>query len=58
MKKRKTKPTKKVVNVTSGVIYPSLKEAGIVERISSKEIGAVCRGKRKSTHGMVYKYIN
>lgn len=57
MEARKTKPTKQVMNMNTGIVYDSLKEAGIKEKIDSRQIGDVCRGRRKSTHGFVFRYL-
>jgi len=58
MKNRKTKTTKKVLNIESGRVYYSLKEAGEKENIDSRQIGAVCRGKQKTTYGKRFIYID
>ena len=38
--------------------FPSLNEAGRATNISSQNIGAVCRGKRMTAGGFIWKYKN
>lgn len=47
----------KVMNVDTGEIFNSIKEASIKYNIIPTHITRVCRGKRKSTGGYRWKYV-
>lgn len=49
---------KEIINVTTGEIFKSVKEAGIKYNIAPTHISRVLSGKRKTTHGYVFKYNN
>ncbi len=47
---------KKVVNVDTGMVFDSIKEAGKHHGISTQHIGCVCSGRRKTTGGYRWEY--
>ena len=50
--------TRKVMNVTTGEIFNSIKEASETHGIKATHITRVCRGRRKSTGGFKWKYVS
>ena len=52
----KTKKQKKVLNVDTGEIYDSLKDA--IDKTHIQNISACCRGVRTKAGGFRWKYIN
>lgn len=50
--------TRKVMNVTTGEVFNSIKEAGEVHGVKATHITRVCRGRRKSTGGFEWKYVS
>lgn len=55
-KKHKPWTKKKVVCLTNGVAYNSLSEASKCTGATVGQISSVCRGERKQTKGMVFRY--
>ena len=48
---------KKVINIDTGIVFNSLKEAGQYYNISPNKISECCSGKRKSSKGFHWEYI-
>lgn len=55
---KETKEYRKCVCIETNQAFSSLTEAAKVLGVSSSKIAAVCRGKRKSTGGYHFKYVN
>ena len=53
-----TRKRKKVLCITNGIVYNSVKEAGDALKINVKYISAVCRNKAKTTNGYSFKYLS
>lgn len=51
-------PKRKVLNVTTGETFNSIKEASEFYNLKATHISRVCRGKRKTTGGFEWKYID
>lgn len=47
----------KKVKCSNGKIYNSIKEAAVDTQNSSSNIVEVCKGRRKTSHGFIYSYI-
>jgi hypothetical protein len=54
-KGREAPNKKQVINVNTGEVYSSVKEASLITGIIG--ISAVCRGERKHAKGIVFKYL-
>lgn len=50
--------SKRVKNITTGVVYDSASECSRIEGLQLSHICSVCRGDRGSTGGFVFRYIN
>lgn len=55
---RESQYTRKVLNVTTGEIFNSIKEASETYDIKATHITRVCRGRRKTTGGYKWSYID
>lgn len=51
-------PKRKVLNITTGETFDSIKQAAEVYNLKATHISRVCRGKRKTTGGFAWKYID
>lgn len=49
---------KQVFCITTGELYPSVSVAAKVNNISITHLTAVCKGRRKTAHGMLWRYAN
>lgn len=49
---------RQVVCVDTGVVYSSIKEASLQTGAHTSHMSAVCKGKRKTTNGLTFKYVN
>ena len=56
-KKRNTSCCKKIINITTGVVYKSIAEASRETGINNASILNCCKGKRKTAGGYHWKYI-
>lgn len=56
-KKATLKNNRKVVCVNTGVVYDSLKEASEKTGANRSHLSAVCQGKRKTTKGLTFSYV-
>ena len=55
----KLNPTsKKVINITTNMIFGSASEAARYDETNFSHVCAVCRGSRGSTKGNVYRYLD
>lgn len=54
---REAHPTKPVINLTTGVIFESIKQAAEHHGITATHITRVCRGRRKSCGGYKWAYV-
>lgn len=53
----KNKDSKKVLCITNGIIYGSLREAERKLKCSSANISRICNGTRKQDNGLTFKFI-
>lgn len=54
----RTYQQKKVINVDTGEVFDSIKEAAMKYHLKETHISRVCRGKRKRTGGFRWKYFD
>lgn len=50
--------SKKTINIITNVIYGSASETAKADNVNFSHVCAICRGKRGSTNGNVYRYLD